>query len=67
MESRMCCKNCKYCKDFMINGNIDSFCTMFNEIFDELRMDIIEDVNIGKCEMFEDIEEGILGSVENEN
>lgn len=67
MESRFCCKYCKYCKDFIVNGNIDTFCTMFNEIFGSLRIDVIENVNTGKCEMFEDIEEGIFGVIENEN
>lgn len=67
MNNRLCCKNCKYCKDFMVNGNVNTFCTMFNEIFGNLRIDIIEDINNHKCEMFEDVEENILGVVENEN
>lgn len=53
MENRICCKNCKYCKDFMINGNTKTFCTMFNEIFGESRLYTIDNVNMGKCEMFE--------------
>lgn len=51
----------------MVNGNVNTFCTVFNEIFGSLRIDIIEDVNNDKCEMFEDVEENILGVVENEN
>lgn len=65
MKNRLCCKNCKYRKDFMVNGNVNTFCTVFNEIFGSLRIDIIEDVNNDKCEMFEDVEENILGVVEN--
>lgn len=67
MESRLCCKNCKYCTEVMVNGNTNSFCAMFSEVLESSRIDIVGDVNVGKCEMFEDVERNILGVIENEN
>lgn len=59
MESRFCCKNCKYRKVITIDGLTNNYCKLFIDVFDRCRLYTIKDVDNYKCEMFEDVKENI--------
>lgn len=59
------CDKCKYMVEYWSNGETIKFCYVSRLIFNSKDLLLLES-NVG-CEMFEDIEENVLGVIENEN